>query len=77
MEALRAAALEDRCDAVLALGGSDELIPQLDAPRDSKRIDSTRAFFLIASGLFMKVVIASYLGTDASAISRSGSYTGT
>jgi len=41
-----------------------ELIPQLDAPRDPKRIDSTRAFFLIASGLFMKVVIASYLASS-------------
>jgi D-alanyl-lipoteichoic acid acyltransferase DltB (MBOAT superfamily) len=41
-----------------------ELIPQLDAPRDARRIDSTRAFFLIASGLFMKVVIASYLASE-------------
>jgi len=41
-----------------------ELIPQLDAPRDPRRIDATRAFFLIASGLFMKVVIASYLATE-------------
>jgi DNA-binding SARP family transcriptional activator/WD40 repeat protein len=31
LEALRSAALEDRCDAVLALGGSEELIPQLEA----------------------------------------------
>jgi alginate O-acetyltransferase complex protein AlgI len=41
-----------------------ELIPQLDSPRDPRRIDATRAFFLIASGLFMKVVIASYLATQ-------------
>ena len=38
-----------------------ELIPQLDSPRDPRRIDTTRAFFLILSGLFMKVVIANYL----------------
>jgi hypothetical protein len=31
LEALRAAALEDRCEAIQALGGSDELIPQLEA----------------------------------------------
>lgn len=31
LEALRAAALEDRCEAILALGGSEELIPQLEA----------------------------------------------
>ena len=41
-----------------------ELIPQLDSPRDPRRVDSTRAFFLIASGLFMKVVIASYLASQ-------------
>jgi DNA-binding SARP family transcriptional activator/WD40 repeat protein len=31
LEAMRATALEDRCEAILALGGSDELIPQLEA----------------------------------------------
>ena len=41
-----------------------ELIPQLDRPADPRRVDATRAFFLIASGLFMKVVIASYLATE-------------
>ena len=41
-----------------------ELIPQLDSPRDPRRVAATRAFFLIASGLFMKVVIANSLATD-------------
>jgi alginate O-acetyltransferase complex protein AlgI len=38
-----------------------ELIPQFRTPRDPRRIDASRAFFLIASGLFLKVVIATYL----------------
>jgi alginate O-acetyltransferase complex protein AlgI len=38
-----------------------ELVPQLRTPRDPRRVDASRAFFLIASGLFLKVVIASYL----------------
>jgi alginate O-acetyltransferase complex protein AlgI len=38
-----------------------ELVPQLRTPRDPRRVDASRAFFLIGSGLFLKVVIASYL----------------
>ena len=38
-----------------------ELIPQLDTPRDPRRVDTSRAFYLIATGLFKKVVIANYL----------------
>ena len=38
-----------------------ELIPQFDAPRDPRRVDTSRAFYLIATGLFKKVVIANYL----------------
>jgi D-alanyl-lipoteichoic acid acyltransferase DltB (MBOAT superfamily) len=40
-----------------------ELIPQLRSPRDPRYVDTSRAFFLIATGLFMKVVIANYLAT--------------
>lgn len=40
-----------------------ELIPQLAAPRDPRYVDTSRAFFLIATGLFMKVVIANHLAT--------------
>jgi len=40
-----------------------ELVPQLRTPRDPRRIDASRAFFLIASGLFLKVVVANYLAT--------------
>jgi alginate O-acetyltransferase complex protein AlgI len=38
-----------------------ELIPQLESPRDPRRVDTSRAFYLIATGLFKKVVIANYL----------------
>jgi D-alanyl-lipoteichoic acid acyltransferase DltB (MBOAT superfamily) len=38
-----------------------ELIPQLDTPRDPRRVDTSRAFYLLATGLFKKVVIANYL----------------
>ena len=38
-----------------------ELIPQLDKPRNPRRVDTSRAFYLIATGLFKKVVIANYL----------------
>ncbi len=41
-----------------------ELIPQLDAPRDPRRVDTSRAFYLIATGLFKKVVIANYLASN-------------
>jgi alginate O-acetyltransferase complex protein AlgI len=42
---------------------ASELLPQLEAPRDPRRIDTGRAFFLILSGLFLKVVIANHLAT--------------
>ena len=35
-----------------------ELVPQFESPRDPRRIDASRAFFLIAGGMFKKVVIA-------------------
>jgi alginate O-acetyltransferase complex protein AlgI len=38
-----------------------ELVPQLDSPRDPRYVDTGRAFFLIGTGLFMKVVIANHL----------------
>jgi len=38
-----------------------ELLPQLNSPRDPRYVDTSRAFFLIGTGLFMKVVIANYL----------------
>ena len=41
-----------------------ELIPQLDTPRDPRRVDTSRAFYLIATGLFKKVVIANYLAAS-------------
>jgi len=41
-----------------------ELIPQFDPPRDPRRVDTSRAFFLIATGLFKKVVIANYLAAN-------------
>jgi alginate O-acetyltransferase complex protein AlgI len=40
-----------------------ELIPQLESPRDPRYVDTARAFFLIATGLFMKVVIANRLAS--------------
>ena len=40
-----------------------ELIPQLDKPRNPRRVDTSRAFYLIATGLFKKVVIANYLAS--------------
>ena len=41
-----------------------ELVPQLDTPRDPRYLDTSRAFFLIATGLFMKVVVANYLAAN-------------
>ena len=38
-----------------------ELLPQMETPRDPRRVDASRAFYLIATGLFKKVVIANYL----------------
>ena len=40
-----------------------EFLPQLDSPRDSRRIDSSWAFLLIAGGLVKKLVIANELAT--------------
>ena len=40
-----------------------ELLPQLESPRDPRRVDTGRAFFLIVTGLFLKVVIANHLAT--------------
>jgi D-alanyl-lipoteichoic acid acyltransferase DltB (MBOAT superfamily) len=42
---------------------ASELMPQLETPRDPRRVDNPRAFFLIVSGLFLKVVIANHLAT--------------
>jgi D-alanyl-lipoteichoic acid acyltransferase DltB (MBOAT superfamily) len=41
-----------------------ELIPQFASPRDPRYVDTSRAFFLIATGLFMKVVIANQLASS-------------
>jgi alginate O-acetyltransferase complex protein AlgI len=42
----------------------NELIPQLDSPRSPRRVDTSWAFYLIAAGLFKKVVISSYLASN-------------
>ncbi|MBM2822947.1 MAG: rane bound O-acyl transferase family protein, partial [Thermoleophilia bacterium] len=41
-----------------------ELIPQFSSPRDPRYVDTSRAFFLIGTGLFMKVVIANFLAAN-------------
>jgi len=41
-----------------------EFMPQIGEPKDPRRIDASRAFFLIFIGLFKKVVIANYLATE-------------
>lgn len=41
-----------------------ELVPQMETPRDPRYVDTSRAFFLIGTGLFMKVVIANYLAAN-------------
>jgi alginate O-acetyltransferase complex protein AlgI len=41
-----------------------ELLPQLETPRDHRSLDTSRAFYLIATGLFKKVVIANYLASE-------------
>jgi D-alanyl-lipoteichoic acid acyltransferase DltB (MBOAT superfamily) len=41
-----------------------ELIPQFDTPRNPRRVDTSRAFYLIATGIFKKVVIANYLAAN-------------
>jgi D-alanyl-lipoteichoic acid acyltransferase DltB (MBOAT superfamily) len=40
-----------------------ELLPQFESPRDPRYVDTSRAFFLIGTGLFKKVVIANYLAS--------------
>jgi alginate O-acetyltransferase complex protein AlgI len=40
-----------------------ELLPQMETRRDPRRVDTSRAFYLLATGLFKKVVIANYLAT--------------
>ncbi len=42
----------------------NELLPQIRRRRDSENIDYARAFWLIAAGLFKKVVISSYVSSD-------------
>jgi D-alanyl-lipoteichoic acid acyltransferase DltB (MBOAT superfamily) len=42
---------------------ASEFLPQLRGPRDPKAVDASRAFWLIAGGLFKKVVIANLLAT--------------
>ncbi len=41
-----------------------EFMPQIDEPKDPRRIDASRAFFLIFIGLFKKVVLANFLATE-------------
>ncbi len=41
-----------------------EFLPQLREKHDPRRVDGSRAFFLVASGLFKKVVIANFLATE-------------
>jgi alginate O-acetyltransferase complex protein AlgI len=43
---------------------ANELIPQFDTPRDPRTVDTSRAFYLIVTGLFKKVVIANYLAAN-------------
>ncbi len=40
-----------------------ELLPQIETPRDPRSVDTSRAFYLIATGLFKKVVIANFLAS--------------
>src|SRR5439155_7623754 len=42
---------------------ASELMPQLESPRDARRVDTSRALWLILSGLFLKVVIANHLAS--------------
>ena len=42
---------------------ASEFLPQLRAPRDPRRIDASRAFFLIFAGLAKKMILADYLAT--------------
>jgi D-alanyl-lipoteichoic acid acyltransferase DltB (MBOAT superfamily) len=40
-----------------------EFLPQLAGPRDPRRVDTSRAFFLIFAGLAKKMLLADYLAT--------------
>jgi alginate O-acetyltransferase complex protein AlgI len=42
---------------------ASEFLPQLKEHHDPRRIDASRAFFLISIGMFKKVVIANFLAT--------------
>jgi alginate O-acetyltransferase complex protein AlgI len=42
---------------------ASEFVPQLATPRDHRKVQATRAFFLIGGGLIKKVVIADLLAT--------------
>jgi D-alanyl-lipoteichoic acid acyltransferase DltB (MBOAT superfamily) len=42
---------------------ASEFVPQLATPRDPRKVQATRAFFLIGGGLIKKVVIADLLAT--------------
>jgi alginate O-acetyltransferase complex protein AlgI len=42
---------------------ASEFLPQLEEEKDPRRVDAGRAFFLIISGLFKKVVLANFLAT--------------
>jgi alginate O-acetyltransferase complex protein AlgI len=42
---------------------ASEFLPQLEGRRDPRRVDASRAFMLILSGLFLKVVVANFLAT--------------
>jgi D-alanyl-lipoteichoic acid acyltransferase DltB (MBOAT superfamily) len=42
---------------------ASELLPQLESPRDPRRVNVARAYTLIVVGLFLKVVIANHLAT--------------
>ncbi|CAN5500741.1 hypothetical protein BH10ACT1_BH10ACT1_26010 [soil metagenome] len=42
---------------------ASEFLPQLRIPRDARRLDTGLAFWLIAVGLFKKVVVSSYLAS--------------
>ena len=41
-----------------------ELLPQMESPRDPRSVDTSRAFYLIGTGLFKKVVIANFLASS-------------
>jgi len=42
---------------------ASELLPQLEGPRNPRRVNVSRAYVLIVIGLFLKVVIANHLST--------------